>query len=75
MERAGLDFAVPGMPVSEPDEVAAEGLAALGRGPVHIIAAHEHLAARRSDPDRAGAVLGADRTMRRLIGAIEERQR
>ncbi|MFI5717290.1 SDR family NAD(P)-dependent oxidoreductase [Nocardia sp. NPDC051750] len=74
MERVGLDFDIPGMPVSEPDEVAAEGLAALGQGPVHIVAAHEKLAHRRSDPDRAAAVLGADRMMRRLIGAVEERQ-
>ncbi|MFI9532178.1 SDR family NAD(P)-dependent oxidoreductase [Nocardia fusca] len=72
MQRVGLDFDIPGMPVSEPDEVATEGLAALGRGPVHIIGAHERLAARRSDPDRAAAVLGADRMMRRLIGATED---
>ncbi|MGW5388008.1 SDR family NAD(P)-dependent oxidoreductase [Nocardia sp. NPDC003963] len=75
MEKVGLDFDIPGMPVSEPPEVAAEGLAALGRGPVHIVGAHEHLAVRRSDPDRAAAVLGADRMMRRLIGATEEQHR
>ncbi|NUP26786.1 MAG: SDR family NAD(P)-dependent oxidoreductase [Nocardia sp.] len=75
MERVGLDFDIPGMPVSEPAEVAAEGLAALGEGPVHIIGAHEQLAIRRSDPDRAAAVLGADRMMRRLIGAAEDRRR
>lgn len=72
MQRVGLDFDIPGMPVSEPDEVATEGLAALGRGPVHVIGAHEKLATRRSDPDRAATVLGADRMMRRLIGATED---
>ncbi|WP_040833350.1 SDR family NAD(P)-dependent oxidoreductase [Nocardia brevicatena] len=68
MERVGLDFDIPGMPVSEPDEVAEEGLTMLGRGPVHIVAAHQRLAAQRNDPDRAATVLRADRTMRRLIG-------
>ncbi|WP_327150866.1 SDR family NAD(P)-dependent oxidoreductase [Nocardia sp. NBC_01329] len=75
MERVGLDFDIPGMPVSEPADVASEGLAALSRGPVHVIGAHEHLAARRSEPDRAAAVLGADRMMRRIIGATEDRHR
>lgn len=68
MERVGLDFDIPGMPVSAPDEVAEEGLAMLGRGPVHIITAHQHLAAQRNDPDRAATVLRADRMMSRLIG-------
>ncbi|MEU5760183.1 SDR family NAD(P)-dependent oxidoreductase [Nocardia sp. NPDC047648] len=68
MERVGLDFDIPGMPVSDPDDVADEGLAMLGHGPVHIVTGHERLAAQRNDPDRAAAVLRADRTMRRLIG-------
>ncbi|WP_328396607.1 SDR family NAD(P)-dependent oxidoreductase [Nocardia sp. NBC_00416] len=74
MERIGLDFDIPRMPVSDPDDVAAEGLAALGNSPVHIVTAHEHLAARRGDPDRAAAVLGADAMMRRLIGTATDRR-
>jgi uncharacterized protein len=68
MERVGLDFDVPGMPVSEPDDVAREGLEMLGRGPVHVVSGHERGAAARSDPDRAKVVLGADALMKKLMG-------
>ncbi|MFE3029212.1 SDR family NAD(P)-dependent oxidoreductase [Nocardia tengchongensis] len=71
MERVGLDFDVPGMPVSEPDDVAREGLSRLGHGPVHIMSGNEAGAAQRNDPDRAAAVLRADRGMRRLMGLPE----
>ncbi|MFE2959608.1 SDR family NAD(P)-dependent oxidoreductase [Nocardia tengchongensis] len=71
MERVGLDFDVPGMPVSEPDDVAREGLSRLGYGPVHIMSGNEAGAAQRNDPDRAAAVLRADRGMRRLMGLPE----
>ncbi|UCZ60706.1 SDR family NAD(P)-dependent oxidoreductase [Mycolicibacterium phocaicum] len=40
MERVGLNFDVPGMPVSDPADVAREGLANLANGPVHIVSAH-----------------------------------
>lgn len=71
MERAGLDFDAPGMTVSEPDGVAREGLSRLGCGPVHIASGNEAGAARGNDPDRAAAVLRADRGMRRLMGLPE----
>ncbi|GAB3204696.1 SDR family NAD(P)-dependent oxidoreductase [Nocardia tengchongensis] len=75
MERVGLDFDVPGMPVSEPDDVAREGLSRLGHGPVHIMSGNEAGAAQRNDPDRAAAVLRADRGMRRLMGLPERAAR
>ncbi|MEU6584698.1 SDR family NAD(P)-dependent oxidoreductase [Nocardia sp. NPDC046763] len=71
MERVGLDFTVPGMTVSEPDDVAREGLSRLGHGPVHIMSGNEAGAAQRNDPDRAAAVLRADKGMRRLMGLPE----
>jgi uncharacterized protein len=68
MARVGLDLDLPGMPVSEPDDVAREGLEMLGRGPVHVVSGNERGAAARSDPDRAKVVLGADSMMRKLMG-------
>lgn len=71
MERVGLNFDVPGMAVSEPDEVAAEGLAALGHGPVHVVAKHTKVALAHGNPDRAATILRTDEVMRRLIGQAE----
>ena len=67
MERVGLNFDAPGVVVAEPADVAREGLEWLGRGPIHIVSGNEQIVATRSDPDRATAVLGADRAMRRLL--------
>ena len=67
MERVGLNFDVPGMHVSEPADVAAEGLAALGHGPVHIASGNEDSAERRNSPDRARVVLGTHTLMQRLM--------
>jgi uncharacterized protein len=69
MERVGLNFDAPGVVVAEPADVAREGLEFLGRGPVHIVGGNEPIVAVRSDPDRAGAVLGAHRAMQRLLNA------
>jgi uncharacterized protein len=69
MERIGLNFDAPGVVVAEPADVAREGLASLGRGPVHIVGGNEQIVAIRSDPDRAGAVLGAHRAIQRLLNA------
>jgi uncharacterized protein len=69
MERIGLNFDAPGVVVAEPADVAREGLASLGRGPVHIVGGNEQIVAVRSDPDRAGAVLGAHRAIQRLLNA------
>jgi uncharacterized protein len=74
MERVGLNFDAPGIVVAEPADVAREGLEWLGRGPVHVVSGNEKLVALRSDPDRAGAVLGAHRTMQRLLNAEKEQR-
>ncbi len=67
MERAGLNFDVPGMHVSEPADVAREGLAALPHGPVHVISGNETLVAMRSTGDRARLVAGTEKVMRMLV--------
>lgn len=68
MERVGLDFEVPGMKVSEPADVAREGLANLANGPVHIAGGNAEDAELRSHPDRAKIVLGAHRFIQKLMG-------
>lgn len=68
MERAGLDFDVPGMHVSEPADVAREGLAHLADGPVHVISGNEKLVAMRGGHDRATLVERTDTMLKRLIG-------
>jgi short-subunit dehydrogenase len=73
MERVGLNFDAPGIVVAEPAEVAREGLEWLGRGPVRIVSGNDKIVAIRSDPDRAGAVLVAHRTMQRLLNAERNR--
>jgi short-subunit dehydrogenase len=67
MERVGLNFDVPGLHVSEPADVAAEGLRQLPHGPVHVVGGNEDDVARRNHPDRAKVVLGAHRFMQKLM--------
>ncbi|KRB79989.1 short-chain dehydrogenase [Nocardioides sp. Root190] len=67
MERAGLNFDVPGMHVSEPADVAREGLAALPDGPVHVISGNERLIEMRCSTDRARLVAGTEKVMRALV--------
>jgi len=59
MERAGLAFDVPGLHVSEPDDVARQALAALGEGPVQVAAGNERTAEKRGGTDRAALLLAA----------------
>lgn len=68
MARVGLNFDVPGLRVSEPAEVAAEGLANLANGPVVIAGGNGPAVERGSGPDRARIVLGAHEAMTALIG-------
>ncbi|WP_377321955.1 SDR family NAD(P)-dependent oxidoreductase [Pimelobacter simplex] len=67
MERAGLNFDVPGMHVSAPADVAREGLAALPHGPVHVVSGNEGIVASRSTDDRARLVAGTEKVMRLLL--------
>lgn len=68
MKRAGLNFDVPGLVVSEPADVAREGLASLSKGPVLV--AGDNAAAFRwgSGADRAAIVLGAHNRVQALLG-------
>lgn len=68
MERAGLNFDVPGLRVGLPAGVAAEGLAHLTDGPVWIAGGNGPAVERGSGPDRARIVLGAHEAMAVLIG-------
>jgi short-subunit dehydrogenase len=67
MERAGLDFTIPGMHVSEPADVAREGLAHLADGPVHVISGNEKMVEMRGGADRATLVAKTDARLKTLI--------
>lgn len=68
MERAGLNFDIPGMRVSQAADVAREGLENLANGPVYVAGGNADDIARRNDPDRARVVAGTHRFMQRLMG-------
>lgn len=68
MERAGLNFDVPGLTISEPADVAREGLANLANGPVFIAGGNAAAIHQGSGPDRAAIVLGAHQFIQELIG-------
>ncbi|MCA2244684.1 SDR family NAD(P)-dependent oxidoreductase [Mycobacterium sp. WUMAC-067] len=68
MARVGLKFDVPGLSVSEPVDVAREGLENLANGPVFIAGGNAAAVQRGSGPDRAAIVLGAHRTVQELLG-------
>ncbi|WP_067902609.1 SDR family NAD(P)-dependent oxidoreductase [Nocardia vaccinii] len=67
MERVGLNFDTPGMVVSEPADVAREGLAHLAHGPVHVVSGNEKAVAWRTGPDRARIVLTTHNAMTGLL--------
>lgn len=67
MARAGLNFDIPGMHVSEPDDVARQALAALREGPVQVAAGNERAVEVRSGTDRARLVLGAHEASKRML--------
>lgn len=67
MERAGLQLDLPGLRVSDPAEVAREGLAALPHGPVHVVQEHQRVADAQVAGDRARVVTRTDRIIRSLV--------
>lgn len=67
MERAGLALDLPGMHVSDPDDVARQGLANLRNGPVVVAEGHEKLVEMQNGPDRKALVLGAHKAAQRLL--------
>ena len=67
MARAGLSFDIPGLHVSEPDDVARQALASLGDGPVQVAEGNERAVEVRSGTDRAKLVLGAHEASKRLL--------
>lgn len=68
MERAGLDFSLPGLQVSQPDDVAREGLENLPHGPVRVISGNERTVEKRNGSDRAALLEKAHTAHQRLIG-------
>ena len=69
MERAGLNFDLPGLNVGEPEDVAREGLLHLGDGPVWIAGGNEKVVEIRSGSDRARLALKSHEALRRLMPA------
>ena len=67
MERVGLNFDVPGMPVSDPADVAREGLANLANGPVHIVSAHAENPTVHATRDRDKVLLASHEMIQKLL--------
>lgn len=67
MERAGLNFDLPGLHVAEPDDVAREGLAKLPHGPVWVAGGNAQAAQKRSGPNRAELALAAHGASKRML--------
>lgn len=67
MARAGLNFDMPGLDISEPDDVAREGLSHLGDGPVWIAGGNEKAVEIRSRMDRARLVVGFHEASKRML--------
>lgn len=72
MARAGLSFDIPGLHVSEPDDVARQALAALGDGPVQVAAGNERGVEVRSGTGRAKLVLGAHEASKKMLPPASE---
>ncbi|MFC3454428.1 SDR family NAD(P)-dependent oxidoreductase [Amycolatopsis speibonae] len=70
MERAGLNFDLPGLLVAEPADVAREGLRHLADGPVWVAGGNDAGVRHRSGVDRAGLVLAAHEAMTRLLPKV-----
>lgn len=66
MERAGIPMDLPGVPVSEPADVAHEGLSFLPHGPIRIAGENHTGEAFRNDLDRAKVALTMDEGSKRM---------
>ncbi|MBA4024073.1 MAG: short-chain dehydrogenase [Gordonia sp.] len=67
MDRAGLKMDAPGLKVSEPRDVAAQGLAELANGPVVVVRGWEDAVERNSGHNRAELMLEARDAARKLL--------
>jgi short-subunit dehydrogenase len=67
MERVGLNFDIPGMAVSDPADVAREGLANLANGPVHIVSAHAENPTVHATRDRDKVLLASHAMIQKLL--------
>lgn len=67
MERVGLNFDVPGMPASDPADVAREGLANLANGPVHVISMHAASPAVHATTDRDKVLLASHAMIQKML--------
>lgn len=67
MERAGLRFDVPGLAVSDPEDVAAEGWAHLANGPVRFVGEGQRTAERLSRMPRDAVVRGHAEMIAKLM--------
>lgn len=68
MDRAGLNYDIPGLNVAEPGDVAREGLEHLADGPLWVAGGNYRAAQARNGFPRAELVKGAAEAMRKLIG-------
>lgn len=67
MARAGLNLDLPGLNVSEPEDVAREGLEHLREGPVWVAGGNGRAIEKRSGGDRTKLVLSAHEASKRLL--------
>lgn len=67
MERVGLNFDIPGMPASDPADVAREGLANLANGPVHIISTHAGSPAVHATDNRGQVLLASHAMIQKML--------
>ena len=68
MERAGLEFDSPGLRVSDPGDVAREGLDHIADGPVWIVEEHLEKALERSRWPRDEQVLSEAAEVAKMMG-------
>lgn len=67
MDRAGLNMDTPGLRISEPRDVAAQGLANLANGPVVVVKEFEAAVEKNSGHNRAELLIEAREAAKRLL--------